>query len=318
MTFFVTQLPAKGRAKKILNSLLLPFFRPALQVSLMVLCLSGLGQAQEPDDMSAIWQESYRLAENGFDLLAAEKYSAALELFQQAAAQGNFHAFRGLSKMYHQGLGVAADGKQARDLERQGFEACLQAATEGDPLAQVTLADLYTAGQGVAKDAKKAGDLYRIGAEGLRRAAAQNNRAAIVRLAFMYYEGAGIQGNRETGLALYRQGAELGSARAQYQLGIHYVNNPSEDLGPGEPLRWFLLAARANNRFGLMARKQLQEGHYWEDLVNDQIRWSLEAGDREAAIKQAELALEVSLVAFGDSHRNTLKSREILSGLLGR
>ena len=93
----------------------------------------------------------------------------AIELYQQAAVQGNADAQNSLAVHYERGQGIEKDIKKAIELYQK-------AADQGNAKAQYNLAVCYEHGEGIEKDLVKAIELYQKAADG-GNAKAQYNLA---------------------------------------------------------------------------------------------------------------------------------------------
>jgi uncharacterized protein len=87
--------------------------------------------------------------EDGMTALNGRDYPKAVEIFGSLGERKDTRAQSVLGAMYHAGLGVPVDYKEAR-------RWYLLAAEQGDPGAQFNLGIMYTMGQGVPRDFKEA------------------------------------------------------------------------------------------------------------------------------------------------------------------
>lgn len=211
-----------------------------------------------PSQPSATYQE-------GKDAFDAENYSKALEIWQQAARQGNAKAMNGIGQLHQDGLGLRQDYRVALSWYKQAAELGLDEA-------QFNLARLYDKGQGMAVDYDQAVAWYQKSAEqGYARAqlllgiksltgqgvpkdleaarhwyllAAQNgNRAAQFNLATLLRQGRGGAKDPEQAVYWYRRSAAQGHAFAQLRLGDALSKGLGAPKDPVEAYMWYLLAS---------------------------------------------------------------------------
>jgi len=133
--------------------------------------------------------------------LALSEARDAVAEGRRLAAAGDLKAIVHLAYRYDEGIGVAADPKQAAMLY-------LVAALEGDVTAQNNLALMYLEGRGVPQDDAQA-------AQWLQRAAASGDVEAIVNLGVLYGEGRGVPRDAREAARLFRLAAERGDPRAR-------------------------------------------------------------------------------------------------------
>ncbi len=105
-------------------------------------------------------------------------FGKALELWREAAAQGNVVAYRNMGNCYNFGCGVEPNYEKA-------VELYTIAAEQGDAVAQYNLAYSYHSGEGVRKDEAKAVEWY-------TKAAEQGIVDAQYCLALHYFKGEGV------------------------------------------------------------------------------------------------------------------------------
>ena len=117
------------------------------------------------------------------------------------AGKGDSLAQTNLGFLYHAGLGVAQDFKEAAAWYRK-------AAEQGQPDAQTNLGMLYNTGRGVAQDFKEAAAWYRKAAE-QGDAHAQNN------LGFLYSTGQGVVHDLVLAYAFLNLSATAGHDQSQ-------------------------------------------------------------------------------------------------------
>lgn len=130
--------------------------------------------------------------------------AAALDWFEQAAAQGLARAQYQSARMYQSGQGTSANPGKAR----QRFE---QAARQGHREAQLALGLLYLNGDGVAANAGKARDW-------LLRAARQGSAGAQYQLGELYAQGFGVPADAAAAYVWLSLAQQNGESRAGARL----------------------------------------------------------------------------------------------------
>lgn len=105
-------------------------------------------------------------------------YAAALQEFRPLAKGGHAGAQNYVGRMYNEGLGLAADSREAAKWYRRSAE-------QGLVRAQVELGSMSEHGRGVVRDHTSAAAWF-------RREAEQGDAEAQVKLAHMYAEGEGV------------------------------------------------------------------------------------------------------------------------------
>jgi TPR repeat protein len=145
-----------------------------------------------------------QLNDEGLQFCNERNYSAAVALFQQAAAQGHADAQYNLGQCYHNGDGVPKDMAKAA-------EWCGKAAAQGDAKAQYNLGDCYYNGDGVPEDKAKA-------AEWWGKAAAQGDANAQFKLGVCYYSGDGVPEDKAKAAEWYGKAAAQGDTGAKQAL----------------------------------------------------------------------------------------------------
>lgn len=115
-----------------------------------------------------------------YDEYAESSYSAALKLYEQASAEGNYDADYWIGYFYYEPLGVKAD------YERAFASFSNSARRTGDPRSKYHVALCYLGGIGVAQNKRKALSLF-------KKAAAEGHVLSTVMLAYCYLEGIGVQ-----------------------------------------------------------------------------------------------------------------------------
>lgn len=191
-------------------------------------------------------------------------YGDALEIWQQAAMQGDAKAMNGLGLMHQGGKGVPKDADAALywftmaadlgldeaqynlarhhdngwgtavnfDLAAHWYE---KSALQGYDRAQLSLGIAYMKGQGVAKNPQTARHWYSL--------AAQNgNRAAQFNLGTLLRKGLGGDKNPAEAVYWYRRSADQGFGWAQLRLGDALAQGLAGPIDRIEAYKWYLLA----------------------------------------------------------------------------
>lgn len=147
------------------------------------------------------------------------------------AKKGDARAQYQLGVCYDQGLGVAADAKEAmRWLSR--------AAKAGSVDAQILYAFNLTLGQGISKpDEREAIKWY-------LKAAEQGNAEAQFKTGYFYEKGLGLKApDVVTALSWYRKAADQGLLEAQLAVGRFNYTGTGTDVDYNEAVKWFRKAA---------------------------------------------------------------------------
>jgi uncharacterized protein len=122
-----------------------------------------------------------------------------------------------LARMYHRGLGVPKDLKQAVRWYRA-------AAEQGLKKAQVQLASMYFRGEGMPVELGKAAHWY-------ERAAEQDDKESMVQIAMMYAEGVGVEADLEKALEWFNA-TDLVSSADQTEEFWSVLRNSAADGSP--------------------------------------------------------------------------------------
>lgn len=243
----------------------------------------------------------------------------ALELYQEAAADGYNDALAAVGELYAKGHGVARDINRAQEL-------FLNAAEQGSSKAAYNLAMLYEIGDGVGVDMQRAakwyqeaqknnfpyasyklGEMYML-ARGVEQnislanemfsiAAEKGIILAYVKLGDHYLEGIGFERNIEKAFTNYQYAAEHNEPYAAYMLSIMYMNGWGTKMDFAKSVLWqsradqlsgsaiakFHIAKNYENGFGLP--KEKAESFKW-------LASSAADGYVEAQIQLGELLLQ--------------------------
>jgi len=224
---------------------------------------SNAANAQDVPSIAAPGQVD-EVNKKGQDALQRKDYSAALDLFVNAANQGSPVAQTKLGMIYEKGLGVRQDFAQAtawylkgakqgdanaeaalgrlmiqtedEKFYRDGMAWLRKAADQGNAEAENWIGLVYFRGQGVPQD-------YAQAATWLRKAADQGNVDAQAILGSMYLNGLGVQKDYAQALGLLRKAAEQGNDDAQYGLGLVYGGGMGVNPDLSQAELWFRKAA---------------------------------------------------------------------------
>lgn len=219
-----------------------PILGKAIAVSLILLSLAGmLTAAESAQSLKARAKNHYR------GIGVEQNYTKALQLYLQAARQGDSEAQYISGGMYFKGLGTKKDLAMA-------FKLLHQAALSGKstPESQQIIGQAFLLGSGVPKDYGKALEWY-------NRAAENGNKDAQNELGFMYFVGRGVERDVEKGAGYFLQAANNGLAIAQYNVGImYYTGNGFKESDLRKSYAWLNLAAANGHQPALAARTHLE------------------------------------------------------------
>ncbi|MDE7478016.1 MAG: sel1 repeat family protein [Lachnospiraceae bacterium] len=150
--------------------------------------------------------EAYYSLGNAYDYLGASKedLKKSFNYFAAAAQMGYSRAYVCLGSAYFQGKGVEKDWIKAREMYIKGAEM-------GDIYAKRELADCYKRGIGGEKDYQKALELY------LDAAKAKDNYA-LYELGSMYLKGLGVEANLQKAYEYFVRAVKYGSRAAENAL----------------------------------------------------------------------------------------------------
>ena len=161
-------------------------------------------------------------AESGFakaeyEMGVAYRYGTGVEInhatafawFQRAAKQKDSAAQMIVGYSYRDGVGVAVDAKKA---ERNFYLA----ATNSDAKGWMEIGAMYYNGKIVPQDYNYAATMFRAGAD-------QNHPHSVYWLSHLYRSGHGVKASDEKHLEYLTKAANLGSGRAQFEMGRKYI-----------------------------------------------------------------------------------------------
>jgi TPR repeat protein len=195
--------------------------------SLLALLFVGttlLAESSSPDPMPEI--RAYFLGDN-----RPVDYNKAIELAEQAAAQGHAEALQMLGFCYLKGLGVPVDESKAADYYRRAAEA-------GSPKGQLNYGLMLRKGKGVEKDSAS-------GLEWMEKAARQDFPEGQLILGQLYFLGDDdLTPDPAKAFPLLEPLAHAGQAKAQNILGIMYRDAQGVNRNPVFAAEWFRRAAQ--------------------------------------------------------------------------
>jgi TPR repeat protein len=142
----------------------------------------------------------------------------------------------------------------------------LAKAQGGDAVAQYKLGGCYDRGEGVVLDKKQAISWY-------RKAADQGNEKALATLFDCSYSILQKSNSTEAFQGL-RDFSAKGNSRAQYLLGLCYLNGEGVSQSNLEAVKVLLLSARQGNRDAMLTLRNLyamngniEEARYWSEIL---------------------------------------------------
>lgn len=163
---------------------------------------------------------------------AADKrgdYKAALQIWQELAAQDKPVALYRLALAHSEARGVPRD-------EAKAVFWYERAAGRGYRPAQSALGRIYDEGKGVRRNQSKAMKWY-------RRAAQQGDVASQLTLGLIYDTGRGVPQNDFQAVQWYGLAAENGNATAQNNLGLIYARGRGVPQDYNQAYLWLSVAA---------------------------------------------------------------------------
>lgn len=182
----------------------------------------------------------------------------AKEWYKKASEQYSDQAKKALQRLLSQG----------DLLEDFIFHPELVAKAEaGDPISQYKLAGFYDRGEGVVLDKKQAINWY-------RKSVDQGNEKALAPLFDCFYSILQKSNSTEAFQGL-RDFSAKGNSRAQYLLGLCYLNGEGVSQSNLEAVKVFLLSARQGNRDAMLTLRHyyrmntnIDEARYWDEKLN--------------------------------------------------
>ncbi|KAG0281040.1 hypothetical protein BGZ95_007240 [Linnemannia exigua] len=186
------------------------------------------------------------LYERGFGV--AQDYSSAMDWYMKAARQGHPDAQTSVGYYYDIGQGVALDYSEA-------LKWYLKAAHQGLARAQNNLGVLYDQGQGVPKDPSQAQFWY-------LKAARQGHADSQCNLGCLYDIGRGVSQDYSRAMELYLQAAKQGHSRAHNNIGSLYEYGQGVSQDYSKAMEWFQKAANLGSERAKKNFERLEKGGY--------------------------------------------------------
>ncbi len=178
------------------------------------------------------------LYENGWGV--AKDTQEAIRWFKKAAEKNAPGALEKLAETYWMGKGVPKDSVEAVKWFRK-------AAEQGLPDAQYQLGLMYSTADGVPKDAVEANKWFLKSADQYREAADRGGDMIgdmiYDRLGGMFANGYGVTQDRAEAAKWFRKAADLGSADAEYNLGVLSLKGDGVPMDKMQAAEWFRKAA---------------------------------------------------------------------------
>ena len=173
-------------------------------------------------------------------------YAKAIELYREAAMQGDPVGQLSVAHMYHNGQGTAKDAQQALHWYQKSAE-------QGNATAQNLLGGMYQTGDAVTQNYQQALSWY-------QKAADQGNATGQNNVGHMYYFGYGMAKDYKQALSWYQKAADQQDGTGQYMLGVMHENGYGVPKNIPEAAKWYQLAAkqqRQNYKEAIAALKRL-------------------------------------------------------------
>jgi TPR repeat protein len=219
------------------------FCRTTVLIFLTVACLQPVlfCSAETPVRLKNLAQKYY------WGAGVQQNYTKALQLYLQAAEQGDTEAQFIAGGMYYRGMGTPQDLNRA-------FSLLYGAAVKGNstPQSQRILGQFFLTGQIIPQNYAEAMKWYTLAAE-------NGDSESQSELAVLYFTGRGGVQDLEKAFFWFEKSARQGLAVAQYSLGImYYTGSGVENVDLIKAYGWFSLAAGQNHLDGIAARDYLQ------------------------------------------------------------
>jgi len=216
-----------------------------------------------------------KLLETGEGGIEADPIEAG-KVFSELAAQGHPFAQFSLAQLYHNGIGMKKDLKEAFSL----YEV---SAKNGISEANTMIGNMYTTGEAGKVDLTKAAEYF-------TKAAEKGDISALMSLGAFYSRGTGVEKDYEKSFKCYKAAADQGYLTAQFNIGVNYFSGLGVEHDFKKAAYYFDLAARRGH---VPAQINLGNMYYWGYGVEKDWEKSRELY-REAAKtnKNAELLLK--------------------------
>ncbi len=182
---------------------------------------------------------------------------AAIQHFEQAAAQGYPDAYYFLGRFYGLGDGVTLDFDKAMNLYNEGMEL-------GSAKCGYALGLMYYTGTGVDRDDDVANQFFD---DNYQRLAVEANNADPVSIHIIgtyYYYGFHVQRFIFTAIEWFQRAAELGYSDAQYMLGMIYDTLGDDSNQSDKAIPYYEKAAAQDHPYAqyALAMNALELGNY--------------------------------------------------------
>ncbi len=189
----------------------------------------------------------------------AKNQAKALELYIQAARQGDIESAYIVGGMYYKGQGTV----QRHD---EAFKWLYKAAVAGKSTveSQRILGQFFLSGQNIPVNYQKAEQYYKM-------AAGDGDMQAQSELAYLYFVGKGVKQNYGLAFKWFEKAAMQGWGRAQYNMGLMwYTGQGVEKVDLVMAYAWFNLAASSGNAAAGTAKDFLEDQLGQEELSRAQ------------------------------------------------
>ncbi|KAJ7387163.1 hypothetical protein OS493_004129 [Desmophyllum pertusum] len=199
------------------------------------------------------------------------------KLFTELAEQGHPFAQFSLAQLYHNGVGMTQDLKEALSL----YEA---SAMNGMREANTMIGNMYATGEIGKVDLTKAAEYF-------KKAAEKGDVPALMSLGAFYNRGTGVEKDYEKSFKCYKAAADQGHLTAQYNIGVNYFVGMGVENDMKKAAYYFDLAARRGH---VLAQINLGNMYYYGYGVDKDWEKSRELYKKAAAKKDknAELLLK--------------------------
>lgn len=221
---------------------------------------------------------------------------AAADLYGRAADLGDVDSMVVLATMMRNGDGIPADKQAAAELYRR-------AADLGDPDAQYDLAIMLDSGDGIAQDRDEAERLFRSSAE-------QGDIDACLCYGGICYEKGDFAGAEKW----FMDAALKGDVKAEYNLGLLYMDGNLGESDPAKAEEWFESAASEGFAFAQTMMGSICMGRNDHAAAEKWFRSSAEQGEPSAMYNLAALGLSGN-IGMSDAEAMELLTKAASAGV---
>lgn len=165
-----------------------------------------------------------------------QDWTKAVEMLQQAAAQGNADAQWELGLMYEYANHVDKDETRALELYRSS-------ADQGSPIGLYLVAHCYQHGIVVDEDHAMSDSLYTRSVDELTELAGEEDIYVLNFIGSAYYWGDGVEVDRAKAFGYYLTSAQKGNPETQYKIGLCYETGQGTEANMEEALGWYRQSA---------------------------------------------------------------------------